>query len=50
MARFMFEYILVLSLNEAQSKCEAWWQDYNKVLPHSSIGNKAPMELVRAYG
>lgn len=39
-----------LSLKEAQSKCEAWRRDYNEVRPHSSIGNKAPMELVRAYG
>lgn len=39
-----------LSLKEAQSKCEAWRRDYNEARPHSSIGNKAPMELARAYG
>lgn len=38
-----------LSLEEAQSKCEAWREDYNEVRPHSAIGNKAPIELVRAH-
>uniref|UniRef100_UPI0012EC6986 integrase core domain-containing protein n=1 Tax=Terasakiella pusilla TaxID=64973 RepID=UPI0012EC6986 len=37
-----------LSLNEARSKCEKWRQEYNEVRPHSSIGNKAPIELVNA--
>jgi len=37
-----------LSLKEAQSKCEAWRTDYNEVRPHSSIGNKAPVELLPA--
>ena len=39
-----------LSLAEARSKCEAWRRDYNEVRPHSSIGQKAPIELVRASG
>jgi len=39
-----------LSLQDARSKCEAWRIDYNEVRPHSSIGHKAPIELVRASG
>ena len=39
-----------LSLEDARSKCEAWRRDYNEVRPHSSIGHKAPIEVVRASG
>jgi len=39
-----------LSLDDARSKCEAWRRDYNEVRPHSSIGNKPPIELARAAG
>jgi len=39
-----------LSLEDARSKCEAWRRDYNEVRPHSSIGNKAPVELLEASG
>ncbi len=39
-----------LSLEEARSKCETWRQDYNEFRPHSSIGQKTPMELARASG
>jgi putative transposase len=39
-----------LSLDDARSKCEAWRAEYNEVRPHSSIGHKAPIELVRALG
>jgi putative transposase len=39
-----------LSLEDARSKCEAWRQDYNEVRPHSSIGQKAPIELAKASG
>jgi putative transposase len=35
-----------MSLDDAQRKCEAWRRDYNEERPHSSIGNKAPIELV----
>lgn len=34
-----------LSLGEARRKCESWRRDYNEVRPHSSIGNKVPIEL-----
>jgi putative transposase len=37
-----------LSLDDARRKCEAWRRDYNEVRPHSSIGNKVPMDLHRA--
>jgi putative transposase len=39
-----------LSLDDARSKCEAWRTDYNEVRPHSSIGHKTPIELVKASG
>ena len=39
-----------LSLEDARSRCEAWRQDYNNVRPHSSIGHKAPVELLEASG
>ena len=39
-----------LSLEDARSKCEAWRADYNEVRPHSSSGDKAPIELARASG
>jgi len=35
-----------MSLDDARRKCEAWRRDYNEERPHSSIGNKAPIELV----
>lgn len=35
-----------MSLDDARRKCEAWRRDYNEDRPHSSIGNKAPIELV----
>ena len=30
----------LLSLEDAQLKCEAWRVDYNTVRPHSSLGNR----------
>jgi putative transposase len=35
-----------MSLDDARRKCEAWRRDYNEQRPHSSIGNKAPIELI----
>ncbi len=35
-----------MSLDDGRRKCEAWRRDYNEDRPHSSIGNKAPIELV----
>lgn len=35
-----------MSLDDARRKCEAWRRDYNEERPHSSIGNKVPIELV----
>ena len=34
-----------LSLADARAKCEAWLSDYNTVRPHSSTGQKTPIEL-----
>ena len=39
-----------LSLEDAQSKCDAWRSDYNERRPHSSIGQKTPVEFARASG
>src|SRR5262249_43935649 len=35
-----------MRLDDARRKCEAWRRDYNEERPHSSIGNKAPIELI----
>jgi len=35
-----------MSLDDAREKLEDWRKDYNEVRPHSSIGNKVPIELV----
>ena len=39
-----------LSLADARSKCEAWRTDYNQFRPHSSIGQKTPIELAKSSG
>ena len=39
-----------LSLADAQAKCDAWLSDYNTVRPHSSIGQKTPIELAKSSG
>ena len=39
-----------LSLEDAQSKCDAWRWDYNERRPHSPIGQKTPFEFARALG
>ena len=39
-----------LSLADARSKCESWRADYNEVRPHSSIGQKTPVELAKSSG
>jgi len=36
-----------MSLDDARRKCEAWRRDYNEERPHSSIGNKVPIELIK---
>ena len=37
------------SLAEAQAIVEAWRQDYNTVRPHSSLGNRTPVEAAGHY-
>jgi transposase InsO family protein len=39
-----------LSLDDAQSKCEAYWREYNEERPHSTIDNKTPMEFMTPIG
>lgn len=36
-----------LSLDDARSKMEEWRKDYNNVRPHSAIGNKPPISLMK---
>ena len=39
-----------LTLDDARSKCEAFRRHYNEERPHSAIGNKTPMELIKTIG
>lgn len=39
-----------LTLDDAQSKCEAFRREYNEERPHSAIDNKTPMELIKTTG
>jgi putative transposase len=36
-----------LTLDDARSKMEEWRKDYNNVRPHSAIGNKPPISLMK---
>jgi putative transposase len=36
-----------MCLADAAEKCEAWRRDYNEVRPHSAIGNKPPVTLIK---
>ena len=36
-----------MNLDDARSSLEAWRRDYNEVLPHSAIGNKTPVSLIK---
>jgi len=36
-----------LSLDDARAKMEEWRKDYNTVRPHSAIGNKPPISLMK---
>jgi len=37
-----------LSIEDAQSKLEAWRRDYNEFRPHSSLGNMTPADFARS--
>lgn len=39
-----------LSLADAAEKLETWRRYYNEVRPHSALGNKAPISLVKHVG
>ncbi len=39
-----------LSLDDARAKCEAYRREYNEERPHSAIGNKTPVEFMKAIG
>lgn len=39
-----------MSLTDAREKLEAWRRDYNEVRPHSAIGNKSPIALMKPIG
>lgn len=36
-----------MNLDDARSKMEEWRKDYNEVRPHSAIGNKPPISLMK---
>ena len=38
-----------LTLDDARSKMEEWRKDYNTVRPHSAIGNKPPISLMKGH-
>ena len=35
-----------LSMDDARSKIERWRVDYNRVRPHSSLGDRTPEEFI----
>jgi putative transposase len=39
-----------MSLDDARAKMEAWRRDYNEIRPHSAIGHKTPIELMKRSG
>jgi putative transposase len=39
-----------MSLDDARTKMEAWRRDYNEVRPHSALGHKPPIELMKRSG
>jgi putative transposase len=39
-----------LSLDDAKEKIETWRRDYNEYRPHSSLGNKTPLEFAGLCG
>lgn len=36
-----------LSLEDAQAKIDAWRKDYNEYHPHSSLGNRTPIDFAK---
>jgi putative transposase len=36
-----------LSIEDARSKIEAWWSDYNHHRPHSALGQLTPSEYLK---
>ena len=40
---------LFFSIDDARRKLEVWRTDYNDERPHSSLGDRAPRELLEAY-
>jgi len=39
-----------LSLDDAKEKIETWRRDYNEYRPHSSLGNRTPLEFAGSQG
>jgi putative transposase len=39
-----------ITLDEMRRICEEWRRDYNEVRPHSAIGNKPPISLMKCSG
>lgn len=45
----MPERSLVHELDDARAKMEDWRRDYNEFRPHSAIGNKVPISLMKRF-
>lgn len=39
-----------VDMEDAREKIELWRRDYNEVRPHSSLGNRTPMEYIKQCG
>jgi len=39
-----------MNLSDARGKIELWRRDYNEVRPHSSVGNRTPIEYTTLCG
>ncbi len=48
--RELFNASWFLSLADARERTEAWRREYNEDRPHSSLGDRAPRELIEEAG
>jgi putative transposase len=39
-----------LSLEDAQDQIDTWREDYNRLRPHSSLGDRTPIEFAKSFG
>lgn len=43
----MFKHPLFMGLDDARRKMEDWRRDYNEIRPHSALGHKPPITLMK---